>query len=74
MFRKTFLQSTMSLLFICSKLEVEFKVVMGPGQKFLTRASSIFCGSGWVSHLWFGFEFTKSHKLKGTLLLAKKFC
>jgi len=29
-------------------------LVMGPGQKFLTRV-----GSGWVSHLWFGFEFGK---------------
>jgi len=28
---------------------------MGPGQNFLTRVGSIFCGSGRVSHLWFGF-------------------
>jgi len=34
-------------------------VVMGPGQKCLTRVGSIFSGSGWVSHLWFGFEFGK---------------
>jgi len=32
---------------------------MGPGQKFLTRVGSIFCGSGRVSHLWFGLEFGK---------------
>jgi len=25
----------------------------------LTRIGSIFCGSGWVSHLWFGFELGK---------------
>jgi len=30
-------------------------VVMGPGQNFLSRAGSSFCGSGRVSHLWFGF-------------------
>jgi len=30
---------------------------MGPGQKFLTQVGSIFCSSGWVSHLEFGFEF-----------------
>jgi len=35
------------------------KAVMGPGQKFLTRFGSIFCGSGRVSHLRFGFEFQK---------------
>jgi len=34
-------------------------LVMGPGQKFLTRVRSIFCGSGRVSHLWFGLEFGK---------------
>jgi len=33
--------------------------MMGPGQKFLTQVRSIFCGSGRVSHLWFGFEFGK---------------
>jgi len=27
---------------------------MGPGQNFLTRV-----GSGWLSHLWFGFDFGK---------------
>jgi len=32
---------------------------MGPGQKFLTRVGSIFSGSGWVSHLWFGLDFQK---------------
>jgi len=32
---------------------------MGPGQKFFTWVGSIFCGSGRVSHLWFGFEFGK---------------
>jgi len=35
------------------------KVVMSLGQKFLTRVGSNFCGSGRVSHLWFGFEFQK---------------
>jgi len=35
------------------------QVVMGPGQKILTRVGSIFCGTGRVSHLWFGFEFGK---------------
>jgi len=35
------------------------QVVMGPGQKFLTRVGSIFCGSGRVGHLWFGLEFRK---------------
>jgi len=35
------------------------KLVMGPGQKFLTQVGSIFCGLGRVSHLWFGFEFGK---------------
>jgi len=39
-------------------------VMIGSGQKFLTRVVSIFCGSGQVesgrvSHLWFGFEFGK---------------
>jgi len=34
-------------------------VVMGLGQKFLTRVGSIFCDSDWVSHLWFVFEFGK---------------
>jgi len=34
---------------------VSYIVVMGPGQKFLTRV-----GSGWVSQLWFGFEFQNS--------------
>jgi len=34
--------------------------VMGPGQKIdPSRVGSIFCGSGRVSHLWFGFEFEK---------------
>jgi len=32
---------------------------MGPGQKFLTQARSIFYCSGRVSHLWFWFEFGK---------------
>jgi len=32
---------------------------MGPGQKNFTRVRSIFCGSGRVSHLWFGLEFGK---------------
>jgi len=37
---------------------------MGPGQKFLTRVGSgqlfvVRVRSGWVSHLWFGFEFQK---------------
>jgi len=35
------------------------RVVMGSGQKILSRVGSIFCGSGRVSHLWFGFEFQK---------------
>jgi len=30
-------------------------LVMGPGQRFLTRVRSIFCGSCWVRHPWFGF-------------------
>jgi len=37
-------------------------VVMGPGQKFLTRVRSgqfFELGLGRVSHLWFGFEFGK---------------
>jgi len=34
-------------------------LVMGPGQNILTLVGSIFCGSGLVSHLWFGFEFQK---------------
>jgi len=35
------------------------QLVMGPGLNFLTQDGSIFCGSGWFSHLWFGFEFGK---------------
>jgi len=35
------------------------ELVMGPGEIFLTRVRSIFCGSGRVSHLWFGFGFQK---------------
>jgi len=40
------------------------EVVMGPGQKFLTRVRSgqffvVRVGSGRVSHLWFGLEFGK---------------
>jgi len=34
-------------------------IVMGAGQKFLTRVGSIFCCSGRVSHLWFEFELGK---------------
>jgi len=37
-------------------------LVIGPGQKFLTRVGSIFVarvGSGQVSHLWFGFRIWK---------------
>jgi len=30
------------------KIEVLSSLVMGPGQKILTRVGSIFCGSGWV--------------------------
>jgi len=53
-----------SVLFHGSPMSVllrslEIKLVMGPGQKFLTRVGSIFCGVGRVSHLWFGFEFGK---------------
>jgi len=29
-------------------------LVMGPGQKFLTRVGSIFCGSGWVGSAIYG--------------------
>jgi len=29
-------------------LKVTSVEVMGPGQNFLTRVGSIFCGSGWV--------------------------
>jgi len=38
-----------------------FKLVMGPGSNYydLGQVGSIFCGSGRVSHLWFGFEFGK---------------
>jgi len=31
-----------------------FILMMGLGQKCLTQVGSIFCCSGWVSHLWFG--------------------
>jgi len=40
--------------FIWERLGSEWWLVMGPGQKFLTRV-----GSGRVSHLWFGLEFGK---------------
>jgi len=35
------------------------ELVMGLGQIFFIRVGSIFSGSGWVSHLWFGFGFGK---------------
>jgi len=40
---------------LCAHIRIKM-LVMGPGLKFL---GSIFCGSGWVSLLWFGFEFQK---------------
>jgi len=41
--------------------EFLWSLVMGLGQKFLTpgQVESTFCGSGRVSHLWFGFEIGK---------------
>jgi len=42
----------------CLKL-FYFSIVMGSGQTFLTRVGLIFCGSGRVSHLWFGLKFRK---------------
>jgi len=51
------------LIILYSRLEyTHAKVMMGPGQNFLTRVGSIFCGSGQVgsgSNLWFGLEFGK---------------
>jgi len=34
-------------------------LVIGPGQKILTRVGSNFCCSGRVSHLWLGYGFGK---------------
>jgi len=62
------------LLFLCNSLLIWFLaathtpspkihpysiLVMGPGQKNLTRVGTIFCYSGRVSHLWLGPGFGK---------------
>jgi len=40
---------------VCKYLPLSLSLVMGLGQTFLTWVGSIFCSSGRIRHLWFGF-------------------